>query len=127
MSYREQLQIRDAAVLTTALVASDSVDVREIKVGEVDFLVVVGTAGSLTQVDVVPQFSLNGTTWSTIKTESVSSGVSTLYDYTVQETTLTDGTHVPITVPVRGYFMRVGIKGATVTGSSVTAFALRRG
>ena len=127
MSYREQLQIRDAAVLTTALVASDSVDVREIKVGEVDFLVVVGTAGSLTQVDVVPQFSLNGTTWSTIKTESVSSGISTLFDYTVQETTLTDGTHVPITVPVRGFFMRIGIKGATVTGSSVTAFALRRG
>ena len=127
---RDEIAIRAAAVLTTSFVASSMVALRDIGYREIDYLVKVDAAGTLGSVEAVVQYSLqsNPSVWINLSTEAVTAGVSTLTTYTITAASPTTGDLIGFTVPTRGQFQRLMIRGTgTVTASSVSAYALRRG
>jgi len=103
---------------------------RDLGFTEVDYLVRVDDAGTLTSIEIGIQYSLQSTpvVWNAMQTESVTEGVSTLYPYVIQKASPTTADLIAFTVPVRGQYQRLMIKGTgTVSGCSISAYALRRG
>ena len=126
------LEVTASRVLSSSYVYSDKIDTRNF--WSIDWIIYIANAGSVTRVDSQIQFSEKEDAyvavlldWCTEQTESISDGIGVLSDYTLQKT-ITGATTFAASSPLRGKWMRVGVKAGagSVTGSSYRVLAFRR-
>lgn len=125
------ISVRSSSALTTGLVYTDWADVRLFEA--IDWQIFLTAQGSITRLDMVIQYSTKltpsgDTDFSTLQVESVdSSGIATLSDYDIRKT-ISSTVTLGITSPVRGRFMRLGIKAGvgSVTNSLCNIDVFRR-
>ena len=124
------VSVRSSSVLTTSYVYTDYMDVRLFEA--IDWVISLTAQGSITRLDIQLQFAMTTVPvegdFATMQAESIdTSGNATITDYTLQKTISTIIT-LGVSVPVRGRFMRMGIKAGVgaVAGSLCQISALRR-